>query len=354
MENIVIDGNEYAVQTFEDTDGGGQLQNGIQLTIEESDDGKQRTSVWEIPGTGKHVISLERGEETVFGGFEQKFEIQVTGSDSIALREFIKNFEEIAELDSRDYILTSDDSDLVEVLSQIIERVEEIDNERPRKVLDEMIEGIAALGDSLDGMDLSQEVLDTDALRAESMIQQAKISNAVSQLESKIEDFESEDDFQNLFEKHTWFFSNQYIEGVDRELLHGAEVDFALKSVNGYLDMIELKTPDSDVVKFDSSHDNWVPRAGLTKAIVQLQNYIQESEQLQDYIENSQGVQVLKPRGTVVIGSDLTEEQRDGLRVIESHLTRVNLVTFTDLLERGRQMEEFYREGGTISFEADD
>lgn len=354
MDDVAFAGNEYAIRTFEDSDEEDYLQNGIQLIIEEDDNGKQRASVWEIPGTGKHVISLERQEETVFDGFEQEYEIQVTGSDSVALREFIKNFEEIAELDSRDYILTSDDSDLVEVLSQIIERVEDIDDDRPREVLDEMIEGIAALGDSLDGMELSPEVLNTDALRAESMIQQAKISNAVSQLESKIEDFESEDNFQNLFEKHTWFFGNQYIEGVDRELLHGAEVDFALKSVNGYLDIIELKTPDADVVKFDSSHDNWVPRAGLTKAIVQLQNYIQESEQLQDYIENSQGVQVLKPRGTVVIGSDLTEEQRDGLRVIESHLTRVNLVTFTDLLERGRQMEEFYREGGTISFEVDD
>jgi hypothetical protein len=233
MDNVVIDGNEYAVRTFEDSDGGGRLQNGIQLTIEKDDNGKQRASVWEIPGTGKHVISLERGEE-VFGRFEPEFKIQVTGSDSVALREFIKNFEEIAELDSRDYILTSDDSDLVEVLSQIIERVEEIDDDRPREVLDEMIEGIAALGDSLDGMDLSQKVLDTDALRAESMIQQAKISNAVSQLESLIGEYDSEDDFQDLFEKHPWFFGNQYIERVDRELLHGAQVDFALKSINGY------------------------------------------------------------------------------------------------------------------------
>ncbi|AGB31814.1 hypothetical protein Natpe_1973 [Natrinema pellirubrum DSM 15624] len=49
MENVVIDGNEYAVQTFEDSDEGGQLQNGIQLTIEQDNNGKQRASVWEIP-----------------------------------------------------------------------------------------------------------------------------------------------------------------------------------------------------------------------------------------------------------------------------------------------------------------
>jgi hypothetical protein len=352
MDNVVIGSNEYAIETFNHSGGGARLQNGIRLTIEEDDSGKQRASVWEIPQTDKHVISLERGEE-VSGEFETNFEIQVTGSDSAALREFIKNSEEIAELDSRDYILTSDDSDLVEVLSQIIERVEEIDDGRPREVLDEMIEGIAALGESLDSIDLSQEILDTDALRAESMIQQAKISNAVSQLQSKIEDDNSEDDFQDLFEKYPWFFGNQYIDRVDRELLPGAQVDFALKSINGYLDIIELKTPDADIVRFDGSHDNWVPRAGLTQATVQLQNYIRKSERLQDYIENEQGVQVLKPRGTVVAGSNLTQEQRNGLRVIESHLTRVNLVTFTDLLERGRRMEEFYREGGTISSERD-
>lgn len=349
MENVVIDGNEYPIRTFEDGNEAARLQNGIRLTIEEDGDGKQRASVWEIPGTEKHVISLERGEETTFDDFQQEFDIQVTGSDSVALREFVKNFEEIAELDSRDYILTSDDSDLVEVLSQVIERVEDIDDERPREVLDEMIEGIATLGDSIDGMDLSQEILDTDAIRAESMIQQAKISNAVSRLESKIDAYDSENDFQDLFKKHSWFFGNQYINRVDRELLPGQEVDFALESVNGYLDIFELKTPNAGVVKFDASHDNWVPKAGLTEAIVQLQNYIQKSERLQEYIENEQGVQVLKPRGTVVIGSDLAQEQRDGLRIIESHLTRVNIVTFTDLLERGRRMEEFYQEGGTIS-----
>jgi len=42
MENVVIDGNEYAVRTFEDSDEGGQLQNGIQLTIEQDNKGKQR------------------------------------------------------------------------------------------------------------------------------------------------------------------------------------------------------------------------------------------------------------------------------------------------------------------------
>jgi len=145
-----------------------------------------------------------------------------------------------------------------------------------------------------------------------------------------------------------------WVERVDRELLHRQEVDFALKSINGYLDIIELKTPNAGAVKYDDSHDNWVPRAGLTEAIVQLQNYIHESERLQDYIENEQGVQVLKPRGTIIIGADLSQEQRNGLRVIESHLTRVNIVTFSDLLERGRQMEEFYREGGTVSEETDD
>jgi len=93
------------------------------------------------------------------------------------------------------------------------------------------------------------------------MIQQAKISNAVSRLESKIEKYDSEDDFKISSRSIHGSFGNQYIERVDRELLHGAQVDFALKSVNGYLDIIELKTPDAGVVKFDDSHDNWVPRA---------------------------------------------------------------------------------------------
>lgn len=45
MDNIAFAGNEYAIRTFEDSDEEDYLQNGIQLTIEEDDNGKQRASV---------------------------------------------------------------------------------------------------------------------------------------------------------------------------------------------------------------------------------------------------------------------------------------------------------------------
>jgi len=93
----------------------------------------------------------------------------------------------------------------------------------------------------------------------------------------------------------------------------------------------------------DRSHDNYRPSADLSEAVSQVENYINEIEASRDGILRRDGLDMLKPRGTVVIGADLNSDEREGLRVYNSFLNRIDVVTYSELARKGERLVEAYQ-----------
>ena len=111
-----------------------------------------------------------------------------------------------------------------------------------------------------------------------------------------------------------------------------------MESVDGYLDLIELKRPKHELFKFDNSHKCFYPHTSLSQVIGQSLFYLQK---LQDYklvVEKEYKVKVIMPRVKIIIGRNInfSDEEKDSLRMLNSNLNSLQIITYDDLVQFGK------------------
>ncbi|MFE0249864.1 Shedu anti-phage system protein SduA domain-containing protein [Streptomyces sp. NPDC059010] len=163
----------------------------------------------------------------------------------------------------------------------------------------------------------------------------------------------TETDMQSALEGHTWIFGGQYI-GIAhrRNLTMLDEYDIPLVEASGALHIVELKGPKiKDLIKKHRNHQ--IVGGEVHQAVGQLMNYLKQLDQqgaaMEQAFRNEHGVEYDMSRlcGTVVIGHsrhvpDYTKKQVDQtLRTFNSHLTRVQVLTYEDLLDRAEMSLRF-------------
>ena len=145
--------------------------------------------------------------------------------------------------------------------------------------------------------------------------------------------------FQNWIESNLWVFGIEYIKKHDlRKIALYSEGDLLMESVDGYLDLIELKRPNHVLFKFDDSHKCFFPHSSLSQVIGQSLFYLQK---LQDYkliIEKDYELKVIMPRVKIIIGrnSNFKDEEKDSLRMLNSNLHSIQIITYDDLVQFGK------------------
>jgi len=145
--------------------------------------------------------------------------------------------------------------------------------------------------------------------------------------------------FQNWIEANLWVFGIDYIKKHDfRKIALGSEGDLLMESVDGYLDLIELKRPKHELFKFDDSHKCFYPHPDLSQVIGQSLFYLQKLHEYKLTVEKEYGVKIIMPRVKVIIGrnSDFSDEQKDALRMLNSNLSHIQVLTYDDLVNFGK------------------
>ncbi len=88
--------------------------------------------------------------------------------------------------------------------------------------------------------------------------------------------------FQNWIEKnHSWIFGVEYIKKYDaRKIALFSEADLLMETMDGFLDLIELKRPKlkSDIFKYDGNHNCYYPSPDLSEVIGQCLFYLQKMD----------------------------------------------------------------------------
>jgi Domain of unknown function (DUF4263) len=119
--------------------------------------------------------------------------------------------------------------------------------------------------------------------------------------------------------------------------------DFALVTHDNYLDILEIKKPDTTILKEDKSRGNYHWDTEIARAIIQVENYLEhisnQAAQVRSFVKDTYGLElkVVRPRGFILAGNSAefsSQKQRDDFRLLSHGLKNVTVITYDELLVR--------------------
>jgi hypothetical protein len=163
------------------------------------------------------------------------------------------------------------------------------------------------------------------------------------------------DSWQNWIRQNFWLFGANYRQPFPKEKVGFDSIpDFLFATLDGFLDFLEIKLPQHKVIVSSDSHVGafrWSPEAN--EAIGQSIQYLSEIEkyqyQIAERIQQHYNVNLstIKPRAIILIGrsDDWKPQDRTALRKLNNSLHGIEIITYSDLFERGKHMVKIFREG---------
>ncbi len=157
--------------------------------------------------------------------------------------------------------------------------------------------------------------------------------------------------FQNWIEENLWIFGVEYYKKhnwriIDNTPDNSSEADLVMETVDGFIDLIELKRPKlkSSLFIFDSEHKSYYPSSELSKPIGQCLLYLKKLDEQKNKIENDRNTKVLKPRIKLIIGrnNDFGDDEKKALKMLNSNLHQIEIITYDDLLKNGEIIISHY------------
>lgn len=154
-----------------------------------------------------------------------------------------------------------------------------------------------------------------------------------------------EGSLQKLIEQMTWIFGGEFLAGTGRRQLTVLDqLDLALLRPDGRLHCVELKRPAIHaLVKKQRNH--WIVWHHVHEAVGQAESYLRELDEARDHILSRLHIDCRRASITVVIGhrghdrSGATGQEIDeAIRTYNSHLSRVSVTTYDDLIENAQRM----------------
>ena len=153
----------------------------------------------------------------------------------------------------------------------------------------------------------------------------------------------NEQSWQEFLREYILIFNTNYASTLEKEsiALHGKYPDFLLIDAYNYLDIYEIKKPNTNLLKKDKSRGNYYWDAELAKAISQVENYIAYAEKngsaLREEIKKQKGIEirVLKPRGFIIAGERKQlkgELMEDNFRLLNNSLKNIEIILYDELL----------------------
>ncbi len=183
---------------------------------------------------------------------------------------------------------------------------------------------------------------------------QTERSKIVKELQSRLDsnDFPEtagDDSWQKWIYKNNWLFGVNYKKPIERAKINIAGVipDYLFPTVDGFVDILEIKKPKDDVIKKDPNHlGSWMWTPETNAAIGQVINYLGEIDRLKLEIEREIKfkdigcvINLLKPRAFILIGDSRNwkDGKKEGLRKLNHSLHGIEILTYKELLNRGNQ-----------------
>lgn len=222
-------------------------------------------------------------------------------------------------------------SDHATLFQDFVSRLGNTDLDTPQ-----LMELITALAEHSQDLRQLPELGEASKLRmVAAAIRVAHRSNALAKLQALVEEQAVEEDFQQLLDQNWWMLGNHYVERIERRKWTNEEtLDILLRSADSYFDIVELKRSNAALLKLN--HDKWVVTADVSDAVNQAAHYISEIERERAVLFQRYKVDLYKLKAKVLIGylgeqDEDVVEKRAALRMYNSHLHRIEVITYDEL-----------------------
>lgn len=207
---------------------------------------------------------------------------------------------------------------------------------------------------------LSEEVVSSvNLLKAEAELQ--SLREVARYLEEQVKEIRSEHWWQTYVRNHILIIQQGYIKALDKLNVSLGDTklpDFALVTHDMYLDILEIKKPNTKLLKKDTSRNNYYWDTEMTKAISQTENYVEmvarQADVIRSYLkdEHKLDMQVLKPRGIILAGNTNAfgpQKEKDDFRILASGLKNITVITYDELVSRLKNYIAVLEEHGSGS-----
>jgi hypothetical protein len=209
------------------------------------------------------------------------------------------------------------------------------------------IEGVRRLARAAErDPEIAQSLAQIDEAQAlAAIVQHARRREDIAVLRRIVEDPRSkESDLQQALEAMLWVFGGEFLSArARRSLTTQDQLDLSLIRPDGSLHGVELKL--ANIPKLVKKHRNhFIVDSPVNEAVGQAGNYLRSLDEQYAHIRLELGIDCRRTSMTVVIGCarfcEATTEARviaETIRTYNSHLSRIRVVTYDDLLASAEQ-----------------
>ena len=156
---------------------------------------------------------------------------------------------------------------------------------------------------------------------------------------------QSEKIFQNWIERNIWTLGIDYIKKHPaRQIGINSESDLIMETTDGFIDLIELKRPKFELFDYDTSHKSYYPSKELSKVIGQCMQYLKVLDDYKLVLEKQHKFKLLRPRIKIIVGrtDKFVDEQYDALRMLNSTLNHIQVISYDYLCLCGKNIISYY------------
>ena len=300
--------------------------------------------------SNRYFINFDEYRQSTQGKFYQMYRIVgLEASLDFLTENFSEEFEEESQrmAEARIDAAQRDLPELVEILGQ---------RERNRPVI---MDGAADVVRSLTGQGRLRKKDIEALLRLRSETNIVHYKTILEKLHDRLyagkkyDEVRGTNSWQKWIYQNSWLFGPMYLEPIDRARVDFQDIpDFLFPTLDGFMDILEIKLPTKDAIVRDRNRSVW--SADTNRAIGQVTNYIHKMDRNQLHLTQNINrtyshqlggpITVLRPRAFILIGTDngWTEAQREGHRLLNYALHDIEIITYNELLRRGKSVVELY------------
>lgn len=207
---------------------------------------------------------------------------------------------------------------------------------------------------------IARESLATiNVLKATSQIRSLK--EIAAQIRTEISNSRSESWWQSYIHRNILIIQQGYLQAIEKMNIavgHTKFPDYSLVTFDGFLDILEIKKPSTPLLKEDTSRNNFFWDSEISKAIIQVENYIENisknSDAIRSYIKDNYSIdlKVVRPKGTILAGEYKkfkTQKEKDDFRLLTLANKNIVFLTYDELVTRLENYIEVLEKHSEIS-----
>lgn len=192
---------------------------------------------------------------------------------------------------------------------------------------------------------IAKESLNTiNILKASTQIK--TLREIANEIKAELANSRSESWWQNYIHKNILIIQQGYLKAIEKMNISVGKTkfpDYSLVTFDGFLDILEIKKPNTNLIKEDTSRNNYYWDTEISKAIIQVENYIENisknAESIRGFIKDEYNIElkVVRPRGIVLAGEYkkfVAQKEKDDFRLLTQANKNITFLTYDELVTR--------------------